>query len=43
VIGYLVYKLDGEELGRVTIIALQDVEKAGFLDYWRKIWKKVIL
>ena len=39
VLGYLVYRLDGQELGRVEIRAAQDVEKAGFFDYWIKIWK----
>lgn len=43
VIGYLVYKLDGEELGRATIIAASDVNEAGFMDYWRKLWKNVTL
>ena len=41
--GHLIYKLDGTELGRVEIIVSQDVEKAGFFDYWKKIWKKVAL
>lgn len=36
VVGYLVYRLDGEELGRVTVIASGDVEKAGFFDYWKR-------
>ena len=41
VLGYLVYRLDGQEIGRVEILAAQSVEKAGFFDYWRKIWKMV--
>ncbi|MBR5267460.1 MAG: D-alanyl-D-alanine carboxypeptidase [Lachnospiraceae bacterium] len=41
VLGYLVYRLDGQELGRVEIRAAQDVEKAGFFDYWKKIWRMV--
>lgn len=36
VVGYLVYRLDGEELGRVTVIASGDVDKAGFFDYWKQ-------
>ena len=43
VIGYLVYKLDDEELGRVPINASQDMEKAGFLDYWKKVWKRAAM
>ena len=43
VIGCMIYKLNGEELGRVSIIASSDVEKAGFWDYWKRIWKKVAL
>lgn len=41
VLGYLVYRLDGQEIGRVEILATQDVEKAGFFDYWKKIWRLV--
>lgn len=43
VLGYLIYKLDGEELGRVAIIAAGDVEKAGFFDYWKRAWKGMAL
>lgn len=43
VIGYLVYKLGGEELGRVPVVASQDVEAATFFDYWKKVWKKTAL
>lgn len=43
VLGYLVYRMDGQELGRVAIIAAQNVDEAGFFDYWKKVWKKVVL
>ncbi len=43
VLGYLVYRMDGQELGRVGVIAVQSVEEAGFLDYWKKVWKKAVL
>lgn len=43
VVGYLVYKLDGEELGRVTVIASVDVEKAGLFDYWKRVWETCML
>lgn len=42
VLGYLVYKLDGEELGRVAVLAAEDVPEAGFTDYLRRMfgaWK----
>ncbi len=39
VLGYLIYKLGEEELGRVAIEASEMVEKAGFADYWRKVLK----
>lgn len=39
VLGYLIYKLGEEELGRVAIEASEEVEKAGFADYWRKVLK----
>ncbi len=38
VLGYLVYRLDGQELGRATVISKEDVEKAGYLDYFKKAW-----
>ena len=37
-IGRAVYYLDGKELGSVGILLVQDVKKAGFLDYLKKIW-----
>ena len=37
-IGRAVYYLDGKELGSVGIVLAQDVKKAGFLDYLKKIW-----
>lgn len=43
VVGYLVYHMDGEELGRVAIVADEDVEEAGFLDYWKRVWKAASL
>lgn len=38
VLGYLVYRLFGEEIGRVTVIAAEDVRKAGYLDYLKRAW-----
>ncbi len=39
VLGYLVYRLGGEELGRVAVIAAEDVEKAKFTDYLVRLWE----
>ena len=38
VAGYLVYWLNGEELGRVQIVAAEDIREAGYLDYLEKLW-----
>lgn len=38
VIGYLVYRLDGAELGRATVVAAEDLEEAGYLDYLERLW-----
>ncbi len=43
VLGYLVYELDGREIGKTEIIALEDVEKAGYLDYLSDTIKRVFL
>lgn len=38
VLGYLVYTLGGEELGRSAVIAGESVEKAGFPDCLKRVW-----
>lgn len=38
VAGYLVYRLNGEELGRIQIVAAEDIREAGYLDYLEKLW-----
>jgi D-alanyl-D-alanine carboxypeptidase (penicillin-binding protein 5/6) len=35
-VGYIVYSIDGREIGRTELTAGEDVEKAGFLDYLKK-------
>ena len=35
--GSLVYELDGKEIGKVDVIVSQNVKKAGFLDYLKKV------
>ena len=37
VLGHLVYRLDGRELGRVEIEAAETVEKAGIWEYFKKV------
>jgi D-alanyl-D-alanine carboxypeptidase (penicillin-binding protein 5/6) len=37
VLGYLVYKLDSEEIGRVAVTAAEDVREAGYLDYLKRL------
>ena len=37
VVGWLVYSLNGTEIGRVEIQAAEAVEEAGFGDYWKKV------
>lgn len=43
VLGYLIYRLDGSEIGRIPILAVASVEKAGFVDYWKKVCKMAVL
>lgn len=42
-IGTIVYKLDGEEIGQVPIVAATDVRKAKFGDYFMKALKKYFI
>lgn len=37
-IGEAVYKLNGTRIGSVSILAAKSVEKAGYKDYWKKVW-----
>jgi D-alanyl-D-alanine carboxypeptidase (penicillin-binding protein 5/6) len=37
-IGEAVYKLNGKRIGSVSILAAQGVEKAGYKDYYKKVW-----
>lgn len=43
VVGSLVYKLNGTEIGRVEIQAAESVEEAGYLDYWKRVWTEFLL
>ena len=35
--GSLTYELDGKEIGKIDVVVTKDVEKAGFLDYLKKV------
>lgn len=37
-VGEAVYKLNGTRIGSVSILAAKGVEKAGYRDYWKKVW-----
>lgn len=37
-IGEAVYKLNGERIGSVSILAAKGVDKATYKDYWKKVW-----
>ena len=37
-IGEAVYKIDGVRIGSVSILAAQDIDRAGYADYWKKVW-----
>lgn len=37
-IGEAVYKLNGARIGSVSILAAHGVEKAGYKDYYKKVW-----
>ncbi len=43
VLGSRVYRLDGKELGRIGIVASENVEEAGFFDYWKRVWDEALL
>ena len=42
VAGYAVYTLHGKEIGRTEIIFNHSVEKAGFTDYLKYIWQRLL-
>ena len=37
VLGYLTYRMGGEELGRIQILASGDIKEAGYLDYLKQL------
>lgn len=42
-VGAYVYTLNGKEIGRVPVVAAEDVEKAGYLDYLNDMWERWVL
>ena len=42
-IGEAVYKLNGNRIGSVSILAAKSIEKAGYLDYLYQIWQKYLV
>ena len=38
IVGWLVYSLNGKEIGHMEIQAAESVEEASFGDYWKKVW-----
>ncbi|HIZ12403.1 MAG TPA: D-alanyl-D-alanine carboxypeptidase [Candidatus Mediterraneibacter stercorigallinarum] len=43
VLGHIVYLLDGNEIGRTELIAGENVEKAGFVDFFKRALEEVFL
>lgn len=42
-VGEAVYKLNGNRIGSVSIIAVKDVEKAGYKDYLKRVWSRYLV
>ena len=42
-LGHIVYLIDGNEIGRTELIAGENVEKAGFVDFFKKALEEVFL
>lgn len=42
-IGEAVYKLNGNRIGSVSILAAKSVEKAGYADYLKKVWLRFLV
>ena len=40
VVGSLIYELDGKEIGKVDIITTENIKKAGFKDYLKKVFEQ---
>jgi len=42
-IGSIVYTLKGEEIDKIPVIASEDIKEAGFIDYFYKLLKRILL
>lgn len=42
-IGEAVYKIDGTRIGSVSILAARSIDKAGYKDYWKKVWIRYLM
>lgn len=42
-IGSIIYILDGKEIDKIPILASEDVKEAGFIDYFYKLFKRLLL
>ncbi len=42
-IGEAVYKIDGTRIGSVSILAAGSMDKAGYKDYWKKVWLRYLM
>ena len=42
-VGEAVYRLNGNRIGSVSILAAKSVEKAGYLDYLMKVWERYLV
>lgn len=40
--GSLIYYLDGEELGRISVLTAAEVEKAAYKDYLFRLWRQFV-
>ena len=43
VVGKIVYRLEGQELGTAELVAAESVEEKGFLDYWKQGFRQYFL
>ncbi len=42
-IGEAVYRIDGTRIGSVSILAAQSVDKADYMDYYKKVWVSYLM
>lgn len=42
-VGELIYRLGGKELGKISILSAEDVKKATYMDYFKKLWGRFVI